>query len=624
MIRDKILFLFGLSAFLLPESATLSILLVFATAATAIPKAKYPVIIISILVGLAALFLIIPAPLATAIIAAVALFFKGRKVEGVGVLLLQTSLVSSLEAILSDTLFKFHIEAAGPAILAGLILIFIQPKSITKKFLILFVIPLVSYSLIPLVSNPSWLMIFSALPVLFIAYQSELKESLKSSVTILGIVVMAVAISWIYSLPREFNKAYVLLPNATESPEFKYYENYAAASKFTGLDLIEVKNTQDIPANSLLVLPWLTESIDGDHYAKLKSMANKRKWTVILVGEHTNMGGVLERVNALTGSDSLRDDLTSPPESRDNSGPLRTSSLITWPQTALLNRGASVAIHSPFDKVLLSGDGWWSEKNIGEWLWVGDYVWQSNDRNGRLGLIANIVDKGAHWIVVGDSSPFLNKAMLADPRPLKSIIKMASLWPTFFRDLLLVLLIIIGGFYKRQNDLRYLIFLVLLPIIAIAIAPKSKSSWDYFWIGETAFTESNFNNQLSKSKLLLETQWKLIRSADKLNESMLPKNNNAAIFGLVNEGAKIDGITFTNCHRIGNIQTTEGPSLMNAQVCRITGEAEAIIGNNEEAAAIKFTRNGIKRILILDQNFLSQSSKNENVDWLLSNLKTDN
>jgi hypothetical protein len=92
---------------------------------------------------------------------------------------------------------------------------------------------------------------------------------------------------------------------------------------------------------------------------------------------------------------------------------------------------------------------------------------------------------------------------------------------------------------------------------------------------------------------------------------------------LVEDNENINGITFQNCRRIGNVQTNEGPQLMNAQACQIKGDAKAIIGSNEEAAAIEFVRKGKKTIIVLDQNFLSQGAKQANMDWLIKNISKE-
>jgi hypothetical protein len=70
-----------------------------------------------------------------------------------------------------------------------------------------------------------------------------------------------------------------------------------------------------------------------------------------------------------------------------------------WSHEAILNRGASVQVSSLWDKVLLSGDGWWAERDLGEWLWVGDYVWQKGDRAGRLALSIAFDDGASRWVI---------------------------------------------------------------------------------------------------------------------------------------------------------------------------------------------------------------------------------
>ena len=88
-----------------------------------------------------------------------------------------------------------------------------------------------------------------------------------------------------------------------------------------------------------------------------------------------------------------------------------------------------------FDRILLAGDGWWAEPDIGEWLWVGDYIWRKGERAGRVTLAAAIEIGGARWVILGDNSPLLNSQLYADPRAAVRIVEMATLWPSFAKDI---------------------------------------------------------------------------------------------------------------------------------------------------------------------------------------------
>ena len=56
----------------------------------------------------------------------------------------------------------------------------------------------------------------------------------------------------------------------------------------------------------------------GDPIARrIGQLARERRWTVVVAGEHTDLGGVAARIEAMTGRTILRQDLTVPPGQRD-------------------------------------------------------------------------------------------------------------------------------------------------------------------------------------------------------------------------------------------------------------------------------------------------------------------
>jgi hypothetical protein len=290
----------------------------------------------------------------------------------------------------------------------------------------------------------------------------------------------------------------------------------------------------------------------------------------------------------------------------------------------MLNRGASVQINNLTDKVLLSGEGWWAEKNIGEWLWVGDYIWQSTDRNGRLPLASLTVDGNARWIVLGDSTPFLNRVLLSDPRPAKMFMQLATLWPLFIKDALLVLLAF-ACFMPQSKKRNYLVTIILISTNLVWIANKNQQSdWDSIYIGQSTFDDRNFNTQLSKSKNLLTTEWELRRVPNPLSTDDLKSKRSSVVFGLIAKELAINNVLISDCHRLGNIKTDEGPLLMDAQACKVSGDVEVLIGDKNEAAVFLTNIAGKKVIVVLDQKFLAQEAPIENVMWLEKIIKQVN
>jgi hypothetical protein len=61
---------------------------------------------------------------------------------------------------------------------------------------------------------------------------------------------------------------------------------------------------------------------------------------------------------------------------------------------------------------------------------------------------------------------------------------------------------------------------------------------------------------------------------------------------------------------------------MDAQACRVEGNARILIGTQQEAAAIEFSNGQYQATLVLDTAFLAQNSPEENVKWLIREMNS--
>lgn len=318
-------------------------------------------------------------------------------------------------------------------------------------------------------------------------------------------------------------------------------------------------------------------------------------------------------VKAIAGRPYLRDDLSVPLGNTDDSGQMRTADIRAWYPEAMLNRGASVDVWSPLNRVLLSGDGWWAEPNIGEWLWVGDYMWQASDRHGRLVMAATADEGRARWVILGDTGPFINQQLVSDPRPAARILELASLWPLFLRDVGLVIAAAVIVFGLPTSVLFGSVGLVVAgPLI---LGESNDGHWRSVWRNESGFDERNFNQSLLESPLLLTTEWKLVRPKGQLSGQLPAPEKRTVIFGLVDGDLSIGNTKFSNCKRLGSL-STDGVVLMDAQACKVVGDVEVLVGDSDEAAIVKVG----SLLLVLDQNFLGQKSPPSNRSWLETKL----
>jgi hypothetical protein len=321
-------------------------------------------------------------------------------------------------------------------------------------------------------------------------------------------------------------------------------------------------------------------------------------------------------------------DLTVPPGNRDASGPLRGAGLVPWRNDALLNRGASVIPPGISGRVLLSGDGWWTEPHLGEWLWTGDYVWRAEDKGGRVVLAAAYEDGAARWVAVGDNSPFINRQIIADPRPMLTLLSMASLYPALLADSFALASALLALVAVRRRRPRVAVLaapalvgiVAVVCIIALVTAPRPGPLQAALMLGESGFDERNFNVALAEEPRLALSGWVLRRKRAPISGNVGEEPGHEVIFAHVQGEAFFGATRLWDCWRLGSLQVQGGPYLMDAQACRVDEETEVLVGSRDSAAVISVGEGARKRILVLDTAFLSSRAPEVNRDWLLSTM----
>jgi hypothetical protein len=575
---------------------------------------------------------VLPSPFAAAIVSASALSVSAGPALTLAILTMHTSLASTVQEIVADAIHSARVETAGPALIAIAVLFFTRLRLGWYAIGAAFLSVCAAWIANSTMRSPQITMTIAALPACGLA---ALVVTRKPPIRrILPLLPLAVAlflglVSWGWTVPRTWNDIYVFLPQVPSAPEAKFFENYLEALVFAGIKARRAERPEDAPPDSLMLLPWATSPFTtdaGDPTAmRIGQLARERRWTVIVAGEHTNLGGVAARLEVMTGRKMLRRDLTVPPGNTDDSGPLHAADLRAWLHEAILNRGASVRLSSPADKVLLAGDAWWAEPDIGEWLWVGDYMWRSGDRTGRLTLAVAADIEGARWVIIGDNSPFLNSQLVADPRPAIRLVEMASLWPAFLKDIFigaLACLLCVHLVSPKLDLWRPLIAVGSATVLAVAAGPlwtRESTRWRDAFVGESAVDERNFNLMLARYPALVDGR-RLIRMKSPVSGSVSLPEGNSVIFMLVDGEAEIGGLKLKGCRRIGSLPSTEGPYLMDAQACPISGPTRVLIGTSEGAAAFLVPNSTGESIVLLDVGFLSQKAPNSNALWLLNEV----
>ena len=608
----------GVGFFVMPLVAPWYLLAVFAAAlaATFMASGGHRVLVgaVAFLVVLLVFQGHLSAPMAAACLSASALAMTKRVALAIAILLLNLSAVASGQELLGNLLHSANLEAASPAALGALVLSLVAASWLRVAF-VLGSVPLAvgSIWMISMAApTPEILLAVGAAPVTLVgAVLGTAEPAPRWSTIPLGGILIAALATWFWMPPRAPGETWLLLPEAPQAYEAKFFSNYVEALRFAGVTAKRASSADEIAAGATVLMPWVTAAFANDQ--RIGDLARKRRWTVLIGGEHTNLGDVASRIEAMAGRALLRRDLTVPRGNTDESGPMRMVEIGAWPIESILNRGASVTISSLADKVLLAGDGWWAEPDISEWLWVGDYVWHPGDRAGRLAVAAASDIDGARWVILGDNSPLVNNQLIADPRAASRILQAASLWPAFINDLLLTVLALVIAFGIAP------VIVVLLPVaatFAIMTFYRPSQAWKDAYLGEFGFEERNFNNVIAENPTLVSGR-RLIRLKAPVSGQIELPEGPATIFMLVDVSAEIGDVHLDHCHRLGQLATSEGPYLMDAQACRVTGQAKVLIGTKEAAAAIMVDETTV----ILDAAFLGQKAPGRNAAWLLKEIE---
>ena len=415
--------------------------------------------------------------------------------------------------------------------------------------------------------------------------------------------------------PKLNSSYYYYLPDVNNSYEAKFFINYDEALSYTGKKFSRIQSLNEVPVGSIVLFPWITEDDPKIDVKTIRDTALKKNLTLILVGEHTNYSNNARIINSITNRVSLNSDLTVPDLNKDESGHLRTPDFREWPASSIFNRGASVNLNI-LDLLLLSGDHWWLEKDIGEWLWVGDFIRQSDDRFGRVPLGMSFVEGGARFVIYGDTSPFMNFQLIANPTAFNRLLDLATCKFSFLKSLVLLISILI---YLRHPKRKFLFFtsLIIIFLICYFVSYKNSSRWINIYTNQSGFNPNNFNKKLAEFKELNVIN---ITRSRYINSDSIYSDENSIHFGLINGELILNDVTISQCRRMGLVDTGEF-ILMDGQNCQVSGNAELLGGSYSSAPGIKINYHGFTKVIVFDVGFLSELAPEKNVSWLLSHFK---
>ena len=442
-----------------------------------------------------------------------------------------------------------------------------------------------------------------------------------------------------YSSNPVWERVIVWLPNMDNSYESKFFTNYVDTLNMVGVPARQVKNATEVPANSVVLCPWVPGADSARFLADLKSLPYAGSLTVIVAGEHTNYLGFLDSVNPIFSGAQFNNDTTVPPGNNDSMGAVRTSSLTQFPPTAILNRGASLSLLSPFSNPIIIAEGIFSDPGPErpDPLWVGDYRLMPSDSRGWVLLGVNFRD-GPVWSLVGDNSFLLNHIVAAQPEALMRYLSLASNRPA----LLMTFMLLAHGIAIIVISSNWLVFILSRRVDSQFVLLITLFLVSFFFLCASQITNQTY--RISTGFERVRSVWGAFDVRDHSHALVelaptLNKYNNTSLFytekivpssvgvsggteihiGLLQEGTSYAGFKIDACRRLGAIELQSNEIyLMDAQACRVTGDVQILIGTESEAVA--FSTNSIpKRIFIMDKYFLAGASpRQENIEFVKS------
>lgn len=463
------------------------------------------------------------------------------------------------------------------------------------------------------------------------------ENKLEKRLAALAVLVTLHCAVLFYSSNPVWERVIVWLPDMNNSYESKFFTNYVDTLNMVGLSARQVKSAAEIPADSVVLCPWLPGAESARFLADVKSLPHAASLTVIVAGEHTNYLGFLDSVNPIFSGAKFNNDTTVPPGNKDSMGAVRTSSLSQFPPMAILNRGASLSLISALSNPIIIAEGIFSDRGPAQPdpLWVGDYRLMPSDLRGWVLLAINFRD-GPVWSLVGDNSFLLNHIVAAQPEALMRYLSLASNRPAVLMTLMLlfhgVVIILISRnqlvFIRGRRLYSKFALLIILFLGSFFFLYASRVSnqtyristeferfqsfWGAFDIRDHSRALVDLAPTLNKKK---DTA---LFIAEKVFPSMIGVSGGAEIHvGLLQEDMSYPGFKVDACRRLGAIQLqTSEIYLMDAQACHIRGDIQILIGTESEVVA--FSTNSVpKKIFIMDKYFLTGSSpRQENIEFL--------
>ncbi len=409
------------------------------------------------------------------------------------------------------------------------------------------------------------------------------------------------------------------IPNEPHSSG-SYYENYEQVLRMSGFKNFSIiNNISDIAADDFIVFPYAAHPNFEETIENILNLYYSKSLKIVVVGDHTNLGGVAKSLSYVKSPILLNSDTTIPPLNSDFLGWVGSSGLQVS-QNAAINRGASIKSNSVFVIPLLWITGGHLENDISSDGRLGDYLYRDYEYNGPYSIMAagGGVDAPS-WIVFGDNTPFLNEFIAVNPGILAEILVISSgfslvIYMAFWMNIFILL-------YYKFNVSR---FYILSAILVSFLIPTSSYGLKLLF----------FNSDMSLTKLqrlYVYGDRSIGKALVKLSDALVTHNVVLEVdtFDYWNKGldhsisiGHIPSLPKSSeCIRAGGLLSGE-VKVMDVLSCKLEN-SESLFSIGTDPIIVKSKNN----ILVMDKDFIVNAAPEANIDWLkkqIENLRAGN
>ena len=395
-----------------------------------------------------------------------------------------------------------------------------------------------------------------------------------------------------------------------------YFENYESILRAVGFRNFKmVRSASELAPNEWIIFPNGMHPDLARDLKALRDLPYYKTLRVFVVGEHTDAGGVATALESSGAPVHLNRDTTIPPGNANLIG-WSSGQGVTLPRTMALNRGASVGDGARMAIPLVWVQGGHRETDNFVDGRLGDMTFRVGERVGLYSVLSlGREDGGPTWVVLGDSTPFLNEFLVSDPQGVASIFALSSGIPAFLSVFGWMALVITAALRVYSARISALIVATLVITLVACSSEYLASQIRDRDASKLAIANRGLYGDEAVGRALVAISPSLVKSDFKIEIGQITTQLSGKRISI---GHPREWMARSDCARAGNI-TVNSLRLLDVLACPDdTLDAVVMVGSDT------VIYRGRTNLVVLDQHFLANSAPKENqrflMEWMEANI----